>query len=449
MNKKLVVLAVAGAFASPLAVQAQTANVTLYGRVNIDLEFVKGATCPNGTAGGGGGGAQNPFACANGTAAGPASFSNQISNPTVVRVSSNSSRFGMRGTESLGGGLNAIFQVESNVSADTGNASGSSIASRETFAGLQGSWGKVTMGKFLMPMDDLHPIFGNAPTFTTSILSTADVWAQGNLSKGQGGFDARTGNNVRYDSPNTMGFTAALQYSTRDSSGNTLQTPFGGDNGDHTSELRHAFVLGGNVIYSNGPLQAGVAFESNRKLRQYTADTLKTVGAPTAAVPFNANDTDFTITGAYDFGTIMQGFGLRLAGVYERTKYDTPTGDLKRNFWGISGTVPVGGGKFYAFYGKASDGKGTAARGESVGYVVKGDDTGTTQWEATYTYNLSPRTALYAGYVKIDNECKAPYSFNINSYAIAVGQENAAAGSAGAFCSGKPSGLVLGVLHLF
>ena len=42
MNKKLVALAVAGAFALPMAAQAQTANVTLYGRLNVDLEFVKG-----------------------------------------------------------------------------------------------------------------------------------------------------------------------------------------------------------------------------------------------------------------------------------------------------------------------------------------------------------------------------------------------------------------------
>ena len=93
------------------------------------------------------------------------------------------------------------------------------------------------MGKFLMPQDDLHPIFGNAPTLTTSILSTANLWAFGNLNKAQGGFDARTGNNVRYDSPNLWGFTAAIQYSTRDDSGNTTQTPNGGDNGDHPSVI--------------------------------------------------------------------------------------------------------------------------------------------------------------------------------------------------------------------
>jgi len=63
MNKKLVALAVAGAFALPLAAEAQTANVTLYGRLNMDLEFVRGTQADG-------------------------------SNPTVNRVSSNSSRFG-------------------------------------------------------------------------------------------------------------------------------------------------------------------------------------------------------------------------------------------------------------------------------------------------------------------------------------------------------------------
>src|SRR6266480_804331 len=101
MNKKLVAVAVAGLLAAPLAAQAQTANVTLYGRLNMDFEIVNGKQDPSGY------------------------------NPTVSRLSSNSSRLGVRGTESLGGGLNAIFQIESNVSGDTGNSSTSVLASRE------------------------------------------------------------------------------------------------------------------------------------------------------------------------------------------------------------------------------------------------------------------------------------------------------------------------------
>ncbi len=383
MNKKLVALAVAGAFALPLAAEAQTANVTLYGRLNIDFEFIKGQQT---TANGGG-------------------------NPTVNRLSSNSSRLGVRGTESLGGGLNAIFQIESSINGDT-NAG--NLGGRETFVGLQGSWGKFTAGRFLMPEDDLHPIFGNAPTLTTSILSTAALWAQGPFNKAQGGFDARLGNSLRYDSPNWAGFTTAWQYSTRDSSGNADS----GDNGDHASELRHANVVGGNLIYANGPWNAGIAFERNNKVR-----------GP------GLNDTDWTITSAYDFGTIMPGFGLRLAAVYERTKYDTPTGDLKRDFWGGSGTIPVGGGKVYLFYGRAGEGKGGAANGTTVGGLVKGGDTKSQQWEASYSYSLSPRTLLYTGYVRINNGSKALYSFNINGYPIAAGA--------------KPSGLVFGIVHFF
>jgi predicted porin len=403
MNKKLVALAVAGAFALPLAAQAQTANVTLYGRLNLDFEFVRGKTCAAAT---------TPVTGAPGTPAGcnPTPTTDNSTNPTVNRVSTNSSRLGVRGTESLGGGLNAIFQIESSINGDTNSGN---LGGRETFVGLQGSWGKFTLGNFLLPEDDLHPIFGNAPTLTTSIFSTAALWAQGPQDKLNGGFDARVGNNLRYDSPNWSGFTTAWQYSTRDSSGTT-----GANAGDHTSELRHAYIVGGNLIYANGPWNAGIAFERNKKVRGPTLD-----------------DTDWTITGAYDFGTIMQGFGLRLAGVYERTKYETATGDLKRDFWGVSGTIPVGGGKVFLFYGRAGDGKGGAADGTAVGGLVKGSDTKSAQWEATYSYSLSPRTLLYGGYVRINNESKARYTFNINSYPIAPG--------------GKPSGLGAGIVHFF
>jgi len=459
MNKKLVALAVGSAFALPLAAQAQTANVTLYGRLNMTLEFVNGKTCQNGVTGGAGGTgtntggnqSQNGVACSALSNAVPA---NATSNPTVNRVSSNSSRFGMRGTESLGGGLNAIFQIESNVSGDTGNASSSGIASRETFVGLQGSWGRFTMGKFLMPQDDLHPIFGNAPTLTTSLLSTANLWAFGNLNKAQGGFDARTGNNIRYDSPNMMGFTAALQFSTRDDSGNTTQTPNGGDNGDHPSNMAHANVVGGNVIYSNGPFQAGAAFEVNNKVRNAFA-----AGGP------NLRDTDWTITGSYNFGTIMQGFGLQVGLVYEQTRYQvqsagvagsgcnfgvtSSTCSLNRNFGGVSVTIPLGGGKIYGFYGKATNGRGSAPDGTSVGYLTRGGNTGSQQGELSYSYNLSPRTMLFAGYTKLINQCKASYTFNINPYPIAVGQLGAASGSAGDFASGRPQGFAFGIVHLF
>lgn len=421
MNKKLVAIAVAGMLAAPLAAEAQTANVTLYGRINLSVEALKGASCPPVGANLFGGGA-----CAPGT----------VVNPTTVRLSSNSSRLGVRGTESLGRGLTAIWQIESNVSADTGNSPQSSFASRETFVGLQGTWGTFKMGKFLMPYDDMHPIFGNGPTFFTSILSTAALWANGRFSHGDGGFDARLGNSLRYDSPTWSGFNFSTQIALRDGSGfadgttGTFALPTG-DNGSFDSELRRAYVFGASGFYRNGPLEVGVGLERNEKVRGIGASA-------------RLDDTAWTITGAWNFGVV------RPAVVYERLDYDTPLGSLKRDFWGVSVTAPMGPGALYAFYGDAANGKGSAARGTRVGGLTQGSNTSGQQYEISYTYPLSKRTSVYTGYVAIDNDRNAAYVFNINSRFINNGCNGSGVGS-DLTCgsNGNSRGFVLGMVHLF
>src|SRR5260221_13670733 len=145
MNKKLLAIAIASAVAAPLA-QAQTANVTLYGRLNLDAEVIIQAKQDTAV-----------------TASNPAVKQN------IYRVSSNSSRLGVRGTESLGGGLNAIFQIESGFDASN---SGGNLATRETFVGLQGGWGTAKVGYLLAPYDDIQSIFGSAPTLQTGILGS-------------------------------------------------------------------------------------------------------------------------------------------------------------------------------------------------------------------------------------------------------------------------------------
>lgn len=383
MRMKFVAVIAAGILGAPLAALAQNTNVVLYGRLNVDLEFVNGRQ-PDG------------------------------SNPNVSRLSSNSSRFGLRGTEALGGGLSAIFQIESSINADT---NGGNLGGRDTFVGLQGQWGTFKMGSFFTPMDAVHTIFGNAPTFLTSILETNALWAQGSFAKADGGFDSRLGNSLRYDSPSFNGLTFSAQLALRDGSGAT-----GANTGDHASELRHAYTVGGNAIYHNGPIQVGLAFETNEKVRGPGLD-----------------DTDVTLTGGYDFGII------RPALVYEYIKYDTPTGDLKRNFWGVSATMEMGPGTWYAFYGRADDGRGSAADGERVGGLTRGSDTASSQWELSYTYPFSKRTKVYAGYVKLDNDQRAAYNFANNPYTVNTScQVTCTQGS-----NGKPGGFVLGMIHLF
>ena len=374
------------AFAAfPPCASAQFSNVRLYGDINLDFELINGRQADG-------------------------------SDPTVNRVSSNSSRFGVRGVEYLGAGNTAIFQIESTVQGDTGTNGGPNIATRETYLGLQGEWGTFRAGKFLTPYDDIHPIFGNAPTLTSSILSTAAIWAQGPLQKGQGGFDARLGNSMRYETPNWSGWVGAVQYSTRDSSGNADGSA--GDNGDHPSEMRHAYVSDLALFYNSGPIDFGIAYEHNNAVR--------TTGR---------KDDALSVAAAYDFGTLGQNVGVRLGAVYEYLRYDTPNGDLKRNFYAVSATISIGDGVVYALWGRAPDGFGSAQDGTQIGGLTKGPNSAATQWEVSYSYPLSLRTLLYTGYVQIANQANAAYTFNINDYQTIKGA--------------RLNGVVFGIAHFF
>lgn len=370
MNKKLVAVAIAGLLAAPLA-SAQTANVTLYGRLNLSIEGVKGRQVDN-------------------------------TNPTVFRVTSNSSRFGIRGSEGIGNGINVIFQVENSIGADS---SGGTIAGRDTFLGVQGAFGTARLGRFHAPYDDIHGIFGNSSTALTSILGTATMWANGVGDQAVGGggsqvngsFDDRYANSIRYDTPNFAGFTGHAQYSAL-------------ENNRPGRTNAGAWQVAG--FYNNGPIQAGLAYAKHSEVR---AD--------------NLDDQALSIAGQYNFGM------FKVGAVYEMLKYETPTGDLERDFWAISTHVNLGPGVFYAYYGQALDGKGGAANGTRVGGIVKGTDTSAKQWQVSYMYPISKRTQVYAGYTEIRNEPGAWYSFNTGAYAVAQGA--------------KPLGFIAGAIHNF
>lgn len=70
----------------------------------------------------------------------------------LTRMPSNTgilpSRWGMRGKEDLGGGLSAVFTLESGFAPDTGTlGQGGRLFGRQSHVGLSGDWGAVTAGR--------------------------------------------------------------------------------------------------------------------------------------------------------------------------------------------------------------------------------------------------------------------------------------------------------------
>src|SRR6185436_6926064 len=64
-------------------------------------------------------------------------------------MESSNSRFGVRGSEKLGGGLRAIFQLETQFLVDSNN---SAFAARDSFVGLtHPAWGTVKLGRMDTP----------------------------------------------------------------------------------------------------------------------------------------------------------------------------------------------------------------------------------------------------------------------------------------------------------
>ena len=378
MRTKLVAVVIAGLLSAPSA-RAQEANITLYGRINLDMELVNGKQSGTGC----------PSHCPN---------------PNVFRLGSNSSEFGIRGSEPLGNGYSAIFQVENSIFPTLGRGI---VTGRDSYVGFYGPYGTFKMGYFLGPYDDILPIFGNVPTLTSSILSTSALWAQGFLGPPEnGGFDDRLRQSIRYDTPTMSGFNASFQFASYDA----IVRP-------------HSSAISTGAFYANGPLQLGVAYELHDRIR----------GTPTEPL----SDQALSVAAAYQFEAV------RVGAVYERLNYDaTTTTHLKRNFFGLGATADVGPGLLYLFVGRAGNGTGSAEDGTRIGGLTKGVKSASTQWEASYTYVLSGRTLAYAGYVKIKNESNAAYTFNHSPYPILCNPYPNGA-------CGKPGGFVLGMAHFF
>jgi predicted porin len=129
----------------------------------------------------------------------------------VVSGARSGSRLGFRGTEDLGGGLNAIFTIESGINLDTGTVGqGGRMWGRQAFVGLKSSsFGTLVAGR-VGTFSSGTGSFDMIGDFDPLATSYGIAGLESSLSSTSG---LRTDNTVLYQSPVWSGFQFGVAHS--------------------------------------------------------------------------------------------------------------------------------------------------------------------------------------------------------------------------------------------
>jgi predicted porin len=348
MKKSLIALAVSGTFAAPAA-YAATANVDIYGKLRFAVEHVD-----TNNAGGADG-------------------------SDIVTGMDNASRIGFKGSEDLGGGMKAVWQIEQQL--NVGIAGNGTMASRNTFVGLAGNFGTVLMGRhdtpYKLATGRLDP-FGDSIGDYNNIISR-----NGN---GANNFDLRAPGTIAYITPKVSGFHAAVAY---------VQTKNAETAGQ---DQQRGWSASG--MYENGPLFASLAYENHSGALPGSTSTL------------TAQESAWKLGLGYTFGD------TKLMGVYENVNHDAANHISDRSAWWLGATHAMGPITLKASYGSAGDREGTG-----------GNNTGAKSWALGADYSLSKRTKVEFIYAQVNNDSAAQY--RMNNYAAAAAGRDISAFSIG------------------
>ncbi len=287
---------------------------------------------------------------------------------------------GFSGVEDLGGGLKAEFALESFLGVDNGanvsNQAGK-FWGRASWVGLSGGFGRVILGQYdnaLFVSGLSYNPFGSSMTYSPTMrhfynLGSTSTKKTVNLSQTDTGWV----DSITYESPNFAGFTAALQFSPKESSSNT-----------HSN----SYTVSG--AYNNGPLSVMAVY-----VDAGTSPTNGKIGADDAF----AYPTEFraaNLGASYDFG-VVKAFGQ-----FTRFKYyaSNPlessetlidpnlSGIVKADVWQLGVSVPVtASGTVLASYGEA---KFKAEDGSAKSKILS----------LGYDHALSKRTSVYAAFTR-------------------------------------------------
>ena len=206
MKQKLLVVALLSSL--PLFANAQS-NVTMYGMLDASIGVEKTGV--------------------------PGTDSRTV----VSSGTQSASRLGFRGTEDLGNGLKALFNIEAAINGDTGTTS-STFFGRRAVVGLQGDFGTLTVGREYGP--------------SASVAGASDILGQGFYGSNLAAFEdnsrltRRLSNSVNYKSNAVSGFTLGAAYGAGE---NNVDNQPSGD------------IVGLSLEYANAGFYAGGAYQKN------------------------------------------------------------------------------------------------------------------------------------------------------------------------------------------
>ena len=223
----------------------------------------------------------------------------EVGNVKTTGLFNNSSRFGFKGTEDLGGGLKAGFQLESGFNSDTG-ASAATFFGRQSEVNLSGGFGAVRLGRFT----------------AESYYATADYVSMHNHDTGSSS-------------------DAFYAYVMPDANKIAYRTPtFGGLTVDAAVALHEQAVGGKNAYdlaanYNLGALALGAGYSKQGDVNQFAVRALYTFGAFTvggyvqrdedAFVANGGKRNTFRLAGAYNMGASEFHVNVGRAGEYKNT----------------------------------------------------------------------------------------------------------------------------------
>lgn len=221
---------------------------------------------------------------------------------TVTGLFNNSSRFGFKGVEDLGGGLKAGFQLESGFNSATG-ASNTVFFGRQSEVNLSGGFGMVRLGNFFpesyFATADYVSMHNHDTGSSSDALYQDPVWFGGS-KKALG-----TGNKIAYRTPNFSGLTVEGAVLLHEQ-----PSGMGGQNG---------YDLAAN--YNAGPLALGAGYSK--------------IGS----------DNQFALRGFYNLGQFLVG------GYYQRNDEDLRG---TRNNFRLAGAYILGASEFHLNVGRAN-----------------------------------------------------------------------------------------------